>query len=186
MEKTKLLRHIIGYIIGPFIFILLIPYGLYLFSRIHNTFFYLIIMPNNNIRNILTLLLLIIGIIFLIWSNIFLLKIGKGGPTDAFNVAISPRTEKLVIVGPYKYTRNPMVFGAFMLYLGISIYLNSLACFILLIICIFLGIIYLKLTEEKRLLEDFGEEYELYKEEVEMIIPLKFKKLFKHKKRKKS
>ncbi len=92
-------------------------------------------------------------------------------------MAITPRTKILVIVGPYKLSRNPMVLGAFLSYFSISIYLDSLVCFIILIIFLFLVIIYLKLTEEKRLYNDFGNDFIEYKKRVPMIFPfLKFRK----------
>ena len=126
---------------------------------------------NLNLRIIVSLPILIIGLFFVIWSNIALFRIGKGGPADGFNIAISPRTEKLVIAGPYRYTRNPMVFGAFATYFSIGIYLNSLICLMVLILSLFLAIKYLKLTEEKRLYKDFGDEFLEYKKNVPMIIP---------------
>ena len=66
-----------------------------------------------------------------------------------------------------------MVFGAFSLYFAIGIFLNSRICLISLIIFLLLMIINLKLTEEKRLLRDFGDEYTDYKNRVPMIFPLK-------------
>jgi protein-S-isoprenylcysteine O-methyltransferase Ste14 len=118
-------------------------------------------------------ILMLIGFIFLIWSNLYLFQVGKGGPADAMGVAISPRTKKLVISGPYRYCRNPMVFGAFTVYLSIVIYLNSVAGLIALVILFFCAVIYLKNSEEKRLLKDFGPDYTEYREKVPMIIPLR-------------
>jgi protein-S-isoprenylcysteine O-methyltransferase Ste14 len=119
---------------------------------------------------------LIVGVIFAIWSNIDLLRIGKGGPTDIFNIAISPRTKKLVISGPYRYTRNPMVFGMNSIYFAIAVYLNSLISLIFVILFLLVITIYLRLAEEKRLLKDFGNEYLEYKRNVSMIIPFLSKK----------
>lgn len=167
----KLYRYIIGYIVGIFIFAFLIPFLLYKLNNATNTLIGIKIINNINLQIIISIPFLLIGLIFGIWSNIVLFKIGKGGPTDGFGVAITPRTKKLVIKGPYRYSRNPMVFGAFLLYFGLSIYLDSLICFMVLIIFIFLVIIYLKLTEEKRLLKDFGNEFIEYKNRVPMIVP---------------
>lgn len=109
----------------------------------------------------------------MIWSNVFLFKIGKGGPADGLGVSISPQTKKLVTIGPYRYSRNPMVFGAFSLYVSIVIFLNSIISLISLLIFLFIAINYLRLSEEKRLLKDFGDEYMDYKKKVSMIFPIK-------------
>jgi protein-S-isoprenylcysteine O-methyltransferase Ste14 len=97
--------------------------------------------------------------------------IGKGGPTDGFNIAITPRTETLVVRGPYRYTRNPMVFGALSIYFSISLFFLSILCLLTMTIFSILIVFYLRKTEERRLLKDFGDEYIRYKKEVPMIFP---------------
>lgn len=169
-----LYRHIIGYTIGMLIFILLIPFGLFTLS-VNDP----ILQPNITnhilIRVIISLPLLVLGLIFAIWSNVWLLKTGKGGPTDVFNIAISPRTKKLVIIGPYQYCRNPMVFGAFCVYFSVGLFMLSITSLILLIFFLLLIAVYLRSTEEKRLTQDFGDDYIRYKSKVPMIIPKKLK-----------
>ena len=90
---------------------------------------------------------------------------------DFFNVRVSPRSEKLVTTGPYRYCRHPMVFGALSAYLSVSVFVNSLLDLAVLVCLIPVFILYLKTVEEKRLLKDFGEEYRQYKSRVPMIIP---------------
>jgi protein-S-isoprenylcysteine O-methyltransferase Ste14 len=119
------------------------------------------------------MLFFLLGAFFLIWSNIFLLIVGKGGPTEGFNTSISPKTKNLVTKGPYRYTRNPMVFGAFSLYISIGIFLNSILCLISIFIFLYFVIKYLKLSEEKRLLKDFGDEFKDYKIKTPLLFPLK-------------
>ncbi|MBN2523322.1 MAG: isoprenylcysteine carboxylmethyltransferase family protein [Bacteroidales bacterium] len=167
-------RHIIGYSIGIPLFAFVIPFGLYEVSM-HDP---LMLTDLNNhfvIRSLIALPFLIPGLIFMIWSNVALFRIGKGGPTDGFNIAISPRTKKLVIAGPYKYSRNPMVFGAFCIYFAIGLFMLSVTCVLVLFVFLFLSVYYLKHTEEKRLLRDFGDEYIQYKSQVPMIFPVRRK-----------
>jgi protein-S-isoprenylcysteine O-methyltransferase Ste14 len=109
----------------------------------------------------------------MLWSNIYLFKIGKGGPADACGISLSPQTKKLIKTGPYLYSRNPMVFGALTLYVSIAIFLNSIIGLICLSILLILAIIYLKFSEEKRLLRDFGNEYRQYQKNVSMLLPIK-------------
>jgi protein-S-isoprenylcysteine O-methyltransferase Ste14 len=172
MELQTLARYVAGYLVGFSVFFLAIPYGLYKLAQTFNGPGIL----THTIRLGFSLLLAIIGLGFALWSNVALLYRGKGGPTDLFNVAISPRTKHLVVTGPYRFTRNPMVFGAFSFYVALAIYLNSLAALGLLAVFLALIIFYLRWVEEKRLLRDFGAEYEAYRREVPMIVPWPFGK----------
>ena len=170
MDTKTVIRHVIGYCVGIAVFIVLLPGIIYLIARYTQ--------PLGNIplddyvRIILALILLCIGILFMVWSNVALLVIGKGGPTDAFDIAISPRTQHLVVTGPYKYTRNPMVFGAITSYLAVAVYVNSVIAIIAIVLCIPAIIVYIKRTEEKRLERDFGEEFCEYRKKVSMVFPL--------------
>ncbi len=163
--------HIAGYLFGFVVFILLIPYGLYQLAQSGWLFQDEVIFNCDLFRITISMLIFIVGAVFGAWSNIFLNVVGKGGPVEAFGVALSPPTKKLVTTGPYRYTRNPMVFGAFMMYLGLSLFFNSIADILCVILFLLLLIILLKTSEEKRLERDFGEEYKAYKKKVPMIFP---------------
>ena len=172
MKETA--RYIIGYIFGFTIFIVLIPFGLYKLSQLDYFLIGRVLFCSDILRYIISSLIFIVGVYFAIWSNIFLFEIGRGGPVDAFGVSISPQTKKLVTIGPYRYSRNPMVFGAFSLYVSIVLCLNSIIGLICIIAFLVAMIIFLKLSEEKRLLRDFGDEYINYKKKVPMIFPIKW------------
>lgn len=166
-------RYITGYLLGFSIFILLIPWGLYKLSNFDYLVFDGVLIDSDIILYSVSFLLFIVGAIFAVWSNIYLFYVGKGGPVDAFGVSISPQTKKLVTTGPYKYSRNPMVFGAISIYFSLAILFNSIVCVICLLGFALLIVIFLKLSEEKRLLKDFGNEYLEYKKKVPMIFPIK-------------
>lgn len=170
----EIVQYIIGYIIGITIFLYLIPFGLYEVSKLNYLIGNVVLIKLTIPRIIISFIIFLIGIWFAIWSNIFLFIRGKGGPADAFGISISPRTKKLVTSGPYRYSRNPMVFGAFSIYISVAVFLNSIIDLIFLFVFLFIGIVYLKLSEEKRLLKDFGDEYIEYKKKVSMIFPLKW------------
>jgi protein-S-isoprenylcysteine O-methyltransferase Ste14 len=171
MNRT--IRFILGYITGGAFFLFVIPAGLYALSMMDYLFDYRMIIGVLAIRYVLAGVLLFIGVLFMIWSNIFLFLIGKGGPAEGFGVAISPRTRELVIKGPYRVCRHPMVFGLFLIYLSVVVYLNSYMGLIALILLLITASLYLHYSEEKRLLKDFGEEFLKYKESVPMIVPVK-------------
>jgi protein-S-isoprenylcysteine O-methyltransferase Ste14 len=170
MNETK--KYTAGYIFGFGVFIILIPLGFYGLSRFDYLFDHNVLIGSTKLRNIISLVLLLVGAFFAIWSNIFLAMVGKGGPTEGFGIAISPPTKKLVTTGPYAYSRNPMVFGAFTLYASWVLYLNSVTGLICLLVLLFVAIGFLKFSEEKRLVRDFGDEYINYRKRVSMIFPL--------------
>jgi len=173
----EIIRYLTGYILGFTVFIVLIPLGFIKLSNLDYLFPSSVLISSDPLRYIVSSLFLLAGIYFALWSNIFLLKIGKGGPVDAFGVSVSPQTKKLVTTGPYRYCRNPMVFGALSIYTAVVFYLNSIIGLICLVVFLIGAINYLKLSEEKRLLRDFGDEYVEYKKRVSMIFPLKRKKI---------
>ncbi|MBN2016907.1 MAG: isoprenylcysteine carboxylmethyltransferase family protein [Candidatus Cloacimonetes bacterium] len=169
----QLHRYILGYAIGIIIFLGIIPYSLYELSKLDYLFTNKLLFNNKLLRYIISSLFCIAGAIFMLWSNIYLFKIGKGGPAEAYGISLSPKTKKLVKTGPYRYSRNPMVFGALTFYVSIAILLNSITGLICLCILLFIAIAYLKFSEEKRLLRDFGNEYREYKKNVSMLLPRK-------------
>jgi protein-S-isoprenylcysteine O-methyltransferase Ste14 len=154
----------------------LIPCIIWYISFLDYQFFRIPIVPVNNLNIVIAAPIFVIGVMFVTWSNVFLLKKGKGGPTDIGPLTVSPRTIKLVTDGPYKYTRNPMVFGTHSIYLSISIYCNSLGSLIVWAIFLFVLVKCVLVEEEKRLKRDFGEDFLRYKEATSQIIPLPVRK----------
>jgi len=89
--------------------------------------------------------------------------------------------DKLVTSGIYSICRNPMYFGNLLILLGIGIFANS-ALFVFLTVPIFVFLYAAIILAEQSFLENkFGEEYNLYKKNVNAIIPdfTKIKKAFK-------
>jgi len=75
-------------------------------------------------------------------------------------------TTVIVSVGVYRLTRNPMYFSLAILYLGITCWVNSIWCLLLLfpvLIVVNEGVIK---REEKYLEKKFGDEYLKYKSTV--------------------
>ena len=149
-----------------------IPCGLYLASMKFDRYLPINLIAEAPIRIAVCLLIGIIGIGFVAWSNLYLLFVGKGGPADVFGVHISPRSRHLVTGGPYRYTRNPMAFGALSFYLALAVFFNSAICLVLVAVVSVGASVYLKTVEEKRLLRDFGDAYERYRKTVSVLFPL--------------
>ena len=111
------------------------------------------------------LLSLIFGIILAIWTARLQLTIGEGTP------APWDPPKKLVIRGPYRYVRNPMITGVFLILLAESLLFQSWPVALWMIVFIAANLIYLPLVEEKDLEKRFGQEYLQYKEAVPRWIP---------------
>jgi protein-S-isoprenylcysteine O-methyltransferase Ste14 len=97
------------------------------------------------------------------WRLFF--SIGRGTPAP-----IAP-PKNLVTEGPYKYTRNPMVVGLFLALISLNFILRSPSFLIFLLLLLPLGILFIKLYEEKDLERKFGEVYIAYKKETPFLIP---------------
>ena len=93
------------------------------------------------------------------------LHIGKGtlAPWDP--------TQKLVVRGPYRYVRTPMISGVVAVLLAEAILFGSTALLIFFAFATVLNMIYMPLSEEPGLLKRFGEEYTVYKQHVPRWVP---------------
>ena len=93
-----------------------------------------------------------------------------GGETRTTNVG----APSLCTAGPYGFVRNPIYVGNMLMYLGIVIIAGSpnLALMIITTMTFFLIQYSLIISlEEEKLLELFGEEYNVYRKNVRSIIP---------------
>ena len=169
MNEDK--KMILGYIVGGSLVIVLVPSIIYLITSLLDKVYRLEIIHNSIIKWIIVIILLVMGLIYGIWSVIIQNTIGEGGPVEIGNTEISPKTKNLVVSGPYKNTRNPMLFGTFLIYLAFALFINSITSVVLVCaIFVFMLTVVVKM-EEKRLLKDFGNQYEEYRKKVSKFIP---------------
>jgi len=106
-----------------------------------------------------------IGLALCVWTLKLFTKYGKGTPAPWD----PPR--KLVMIGPYRYSRNPMITGALLLLLAESLFFHSWPIAAWMILFFVGNAIYFPLVEEKDLEKRFGEEYLQYKARVPRWIP---------------
>jgi protein-S-isoprenylcysteine O-methyltransferase Ste14 len=167
-------KMIFGYIIGGILVIILFPSIIYLASFLLDKLYELELIQNIVLRWIIVIILLISGFIFGIWSIIIQNIVGQGGPLELSNIEISPKTKKLVVSGPYKFSRNPMLFGTFLAYLAGAIFINSINALLMVFLFILCMLLFIVKNEEKRLVKDFGKQYEEYRKRTSMFIPWLF------------
>ncbi len=72
----------------------------------------------------------------------------------------------LVVSGPYRYVRNPIVVGVLAMLLGEALYLGSPVLFSYLIVATIVYHLYLVYVEEPELKKRFGKSYEEYEKTV--------------------
>ncbi|MDD3984969.1 MAG: isoprenylcysteine carboxylmethyltransferase family protein [Methanobacterium sp.] len=110
-------------------------------------------------------MLLIISSVWIIYKGIKDLKL-------KYSASGYENDDKLVTTGIYRYTRNPMYFGATLLILGWFMVLPF--TFILISSILFLFLLYFTAkAEEKQLSEKFGTKYYSYKRKTPLFIPYK-------------
>ena len=159
-----MIRDIIGYVLGLVIFIIGIPFVMYLASGSPD------LAQINLIHWVLLILLAVVGIGLSIWSIVYMKNVGKGNPFDAFNHEVAPRTTSLMTGGSYGICRNPMLLGVFIYHVGVLIALFSVGALIIFIIEAVIMNFQVK-KEEQRLKDDFGKEYVEYTKQVNRFLP---------------
>ena len=113
---------------------------------------------------------IILGGFIAIWTIVIQITLASGTPFPMLP------TKKLLIVGPFKYCRNPMTLGTIVAYGGIAVLIGSFSALFVVVVLAAILIGYLKLIEEKELQMRFGSEYMEYKKKTPFIIPIKISK----------
>ena len=151
----KLLREILGYVLGGVLFVGLMPAVMWFATG----------MPAlehiGALRASITGILMIGGLSLSVWTIVYMKRQGKGNPMDAFGHEVAPRTQHLMVAGPYRINRNPMLTGTLTYLAGIVVWLwswQAVAVWVAFFCIMFVQV----LSEEKRLRRDFGSEYEEY------------------------
>ena len=117
------------------------------------------------IQIVIGVCLLVLGLYLAIWTMILFNNIGKG------TLAPWAPPKYLVVEGPFKIVRNPMITGILTILLSEALILNSISIFYWLVLFFLINCVYFKLFEEKQLEINFGDEYLEYKKNVPMWFP---------------
>ncbi len=113
--------------------------------------------------NLVGILMIPIGMLLLIWANYTLLHIGK---ISLRNREPMQRPSNLILVGPYRFTRNPIYLGALLMLLGLVVVWSSVVtAFLTFLVYIIFRFIFIK-REEIILEEEFSDEYRDFKKRV--------------------
>lgn len=153
-------------ILPVFVFFIFFPAILFVIpNKVLDRWLQLPTLPYPLVREIIAAIMVVLGVVFLLWTLKAQREIGKGTPMPLM------ATQKLVVQKPYSFCRNPLAFGLINLYFGISILIGSLSS--ILIVGVFSALIltYIKFIEEKELEKRYKEEYLAYKKTTPFLIP---------------
>lgn len=157
MERPSLIKHLRDILILPFTMTVIVPYLCYSKSQV--------LFSNSPLSKIIGVLSFIAGLCLFIWTVYLFRAFGKG------TLAPWTPTQKLIIRGPYKYCRNPMISGVLFIIIGEGLFLNSTNILVFSGIFFLINTIYFILKEEPDMEDRFGKEYEDYKKNVPRWIP---------------
>jgi protein-S-isoprenylcysteine O-methyltransferase Ste14 len=109
--------------------------------------------------------LLAVGLVLVAWTIWLFSKVGEG--------TLAPRdpTAKLVVRGPYRHVRNPMISGVAFVLAGEATLLGSKALALWFAAVVLVNAIYIPLVEEPGLRRRFGAEFDAYAASVPRWLP---------------
>jgi protein-S-isoprenylcysteine O-methyltransferase Ste14 len=148
-----------------FLFLFLFPYTLVVLLPRLNAAFNLPRISFGAVNLIIGGLLVILGAVFGLWSIVQQITQAQGTPIPVM------ATQKLLIHGVFKYSRNPMLFGLFCAYLGLALLVESISSIVAVVLFTLLIIVYIKTIEEKELELRFGQDYLDYKVSTPFFFP---------------
>ena len=111
------------------------------------------------------ILVIALGLSLLVWTIRLFLIIGEG------TLAPWAPTKKLVMAGPYRYVRNPMISGVLIVIAREAILFGSIWLAVYFILNFVINHFYFLCSEEPGLVRRFGKEYLDYKKNVPRWIP---------------
>lgn len=169
-QDTSSRNRIVALLIGALIFPLLIPVLLIFVMPSVDRSFGIGALTFGWANLVVGLIAIVVGGVTAIWTIVIQITLASGTPFPMLP------TKKLLIVGPFKYCRNPMTLGTILAYAGIAIWIGSFTALLAVAILAALLISYLKIIEEKELLLRFGDEYAEYRKDTPFILPIKSKR----------
>ena len=158
-----LLRHILSILLLPTMVVIVVPRWLLrtyapVDSRWAST-------PVSALPRTLGVMLMLAGVGLVAWCITLFARVGKGtlAPWDP--------TSRLVAVGPYRYTRNPMITGVLTILVGEALVTGSRILGLWALVFFTINHTYFLLLEEPGLARRFGESYADYKRAVPRWLP---------------
>ena len=120
----------------------------------------------NNWTSWLSVIIGFLGLTLIVSCVRLFAKSGDGTPAPWDPV------DNLIITGPYRYVRNPMLSGVIIILFSEALVFWSLSFFIYTTLFVLLNMAYFPLVEEPGLIKRYGAAYKIYMNNVPRWIPL--------------
>jgi protein-S-isoprenylcysteine O-methyltransferase Ste14 len=156
MKRPSVFSHLIA-LLMPFTMAVIIPLWI---PHYYNSG-----LAPTHLASIIGIALAAVGIALFIATLRLFILVGKG------TLAPWNPTKKLIITGPYRYCRNPMISGVLFVILGEAVYFRSAPLFIWAGIFFTVNTIYFIAKEEPDLGRKFGKDYKVYMNHVRRWLP---------------
>ena len=160
-QATMLIRHLLSIALLPFVVVVLVPRWL-LASDAPD-----VAIPSDLLVSgrIVGALLFAAGFALFLWCVLLFARVGRGtlAPWDP--------TKRLVVAGPYRHVRNPMITAVGTMLGGEALFFHSARIGGWLLLFVAINHSYFLLLEEPGLVARFGEEYERYRAAVPRWLP---------------
>jgi protein-S-isoprenylcysteine O-methyltransferase Ste14 len=152
MESPSILKHLRDIIILPFTVTLVVPYLLYDSTEV--------LIPHTLSLKLTGWLIAVAGSALFVYT-VFLFKILGNG-----TLAPWEPTKKLIVEGPYRHCRNPMISGVFFMITGEGLMLYSTNILAWAVAFFIINTVYFIFVEERSMMQRFGSDYLKYKKHV--------------------
>ena len=157
-----LIRHLLSIALLPFVVVVLVPRTLLARDALRLTVSSVALLVFGRVAGAL---LFAAGFSLFVWCVVLFARVGHGtlAPWDP--------TQRLVVVGPYRHVRNPMISAVCTMLAGETLFFHSARIGAWLLLFAAINHAYFLLLEEPGLVARFGEEYERYRAAVPRWLP---------------
>lgn len=157
-----LIRHLLSIALLPFVVVVLIPRGLLARDALDAAIPSATLLAAGRVAGAVVLAA---GFALFLWCVLLFARVGRGtlAPWDP--------TRRLVVVGPYRHVRNPMITAVGTMLAGEALFFQSMRIGAWLLLFAAINHTYFLLLEEPGLVARFGEEYERYRKAVPRWLP---------------
>ena len=152
MESPSILKHLRDILIMPFTATFIVPYFLY-DSKDE-------LIPHSLSLKLTGWLIAVAGSALFVYTVFLFKTLGNG------TLAPWEPTKKLIVEGPYRYCRNPMITGVFSMILGEGLMLYSANILAWAVAFFIINTLYFIFVEERSMMQRFGSDYLKYKKNV--------------------
>jgi protein-S-isoprenylcysteine O-methyltransferase Ste14 len=157
-----LIRHLLSIALLPFVVVVLVPRSLLARDAFDAAAPPFMLLVSGRVMGALVFGL---GLALFTWCVVLFARVGRGtlAPWDP--------TKQLVVVGPYRHVRNPMITGVCTMLAGEALFYHSARIGVWLLLFLAINQAYFLVLEEPGLLARFGDDYARYRKAVPRWLP---------------